>query len=342
MRAPTRRRRDRTLASPRSNVARTLVAACARRGAWPIAGARRDREAAVELQARTLLKRYGVVFRRLLAREANVAPWRELTRVYRRLEARGEIRGGRFVSGMSGEQFALGGAIEQLREIRRTPADGRCLVISAADPLNLAGIVTDRRARAGGRRHAHRLPRRRPDCRHGRRLCATIDRVVGCHAGVRRRGGDDAGGTADAGGAQRFSGEVMMRSIACALALAVVGDVDARRAGQEDSRPRRPPKTISLSGCVVRGEKTPDQYTLDDAAEGKYRLTGLNLRDYIGQRVQIAGGDRRDETADDQGRADAERERRRLRRARWTRRAPRWQPPAARPDRARSIFRNSR
>jgi ATP-dependent Lhr-like helicase len=104
-----------------------------------IAGAR---EAAVELQARTLLKRYGIVFRRLLAREANVAPWRELTRVYRRLEARGEIRGGRFVSGMSGEQFALDGAIERLRETRRTPASGACLVISAADPLNLAGIVT--------------------------------------------------------------------------------------------------------------------------------------------------------------------------------------------------------
>jgi ATP-dependent Lhr-like helicase len=100
------------------------------------------REAAVDLQARTLLKRYGIVFRRLLAREANVAPWRELTRVYRRLEARGEIRGGRFVSGMSGEQFALDGAIERLREIRRTPADGACLVISAADPLNLAGIIT--------------------------------------------------------------------------------------------------------------------------------------------------------------------------------------------------------
>jgi ATP-dependent Lhr-like helicase len=101
-----------------------------------------DRETAVELQARTLLKRYGIVFRRLLAREANVAPWRELIRVYRRLEARGEIRGGRFVSGMSGEQFALPGAIERLREIRRSPADGVCLVISAADPLNLAGIVT--------------------------------------------------------------------------------------------------------------------------------------------------------------------------------------------------------
>jgi ATP-dependent Lhr-like helicase len=115
-------------------------------GRWSIAGNAGvqacSREDAIELQARTLLRRYGVVFRRLLAREANVAPWRELARVYRRLEARGEIRGGRFVSGMSGEQFALAGAIEQLREIRRTPPDGRCLVISAADPLNLAGIVT--------------------------------------------------------------------------------------------------------------------------------------------------------------------------------------------------------
>jgi ATP-dependent helicase Lhr and Lhr-like helicase len=100
-----------------------------------------DREAAVETQARTLLRRYGIVFRRLLAREANVAPWRELTRVYRRLEARGEIRGGRFVSGMSGEQFALPEAVERVREIRRTPPDGHLRVVSGADPLNLAGIV---------------------------------------------------------------------------------------------------------------------------------------------------------------------------------------------------------
>src|SRR6185436_14354523 len=100
------------------------------------------REAAVDVQAWSLLRRYGVVFRRLLTREANAAPWRELTRVYRRLEARGELRGGRFVSGMSGEQFALPDAVERLREIRRTPADGRCLVVSGADPLNLAGVVT--------------------------------------------------------------------------------------------------------------------------------------------------------------------------------------------------------
>ena len=88
-----------------------------------------------------MLRRYGVVFRRLVAREANVPPWRELTRVYRRLEARGEIRGGRFVSGVSGEQFALGDAVERLRESRRTPHDGRLISITGADPLNLTGIL---------------------------------------------------------------------------------------------------------------------------------------------------------------------------------------------------------
>jgi ATP-dependent Lhr-like helicase len=118
-------------------------------GRWTVAGAAPVQEsadparaAAVETQAWTLLRRYGVVFRRVLARETLAAPWRELTRVYRRLEARGEIRGGRFVSGMSGEQFALPRAVERLREVRRTAADGRLLTISTADPLNLVGIVT--------------------------------------------------------------------------------------------------------------------------------------------------------------------------------------------------------
>jgi len=109
-------------------------------------------EASVEQHARTLLKRYGVVFRRLLTREANTAPWRDLTRVYRRLEARGEIRGGRFVSGMSGEQFALPEAVGTLREVRRTPSSGRIVTICTADPLNLVGIVTaGDRLRAGSR-----------------------------------------------------------------------------------------------------------------------------------------------------------------------------------------------
>jgi len=115
-------------------------------------------EAAVDAQARAFLCRYGVVFRRLLTREASPTPWRELTRVYRRLEARGEIRGGRFVAGMSGEQFALPDAVERLREIRRTQPDGRVLAISAADPLNLAGIVTtgDRVRVSGSNRMAYR------------------------------------------------------------------------------------------------------------------------------------------------------------------------------------------
>jgi ATP-dependent Lhr-like helicase len=95
-----------------------------------------------ELVAWTLLRRYGVVFKRLLARESVRPPWRELLMVYRRLEARGEIRGGRFVSGMSGEQFALPEAIGQLRAIRRLDGSGQLVGISAADPLNLAGIVT--------------------------------------------------------------------------------------------------------------------------------------------------------------------------------------------------------
>jgi ATP-dependent Lhr-like helicase len=123
-------------------------------GRW--AAVRQDdtepRDDAVEHQARTLLKRYGIVFRRLLTREPNAAPWRELTRIYRRLEARGEIRGGRFVSGMAGEQFALPEAVQTMREVRRTPASGSLAVISAADPLNLTGIVTaGDRARAAGR-----------------------------------------------------------------------------------------------------------------------------------------------------------------------------------------------
>jgi ATP-dependent Lhr-like helicase len=101
-----------------------------------------DREAAVETQARALLTRYGVVFRRLLARETNAAPWRALTAVYRRLEARGEIRGGRFVSGMSGEQFALPEAVERLREVRKSGRDGRLITISGVDPLNLTGVLT--------------------------------------------------------------------------------------------------------------------------------------------------------------------------------------------------------
>jgi ATP-dependent Lhr-like helicase len=113
-----------------------------RAGRWSLLVPSDYRDASVETQARALLQRYGVIFRRLLTREPNAAPWRELARVYRRLEARGEIRGGRFVAGMSGEQFALPDAVDRLREIRRSAPDGRLIVISACDPLNLIGILT--------------------------------------------------------------------------------------------------------------------------------------------------------------------------------------------------------
>jgi ATP-dependent Lhr-like helicase len=96
----------------------------------------------VEALAWTLLRRYGVVFRRMLTRETAGVPWRELVSCYRRLEARGEIRGGRFVSGSPGEQYALPDAVERLREIRRRGDDNTLITISAADPLNLTGFVT--------------------------------------------------------------------------------------------------------------------------------------------------------------------------------------------------------
>ena len=108
--------------------------------------------------ARTLLRRYGVIVRPLLAREALAVPWRELVRVYWRLEARGEIRGGRFVSGFSGEQFALPEAVALLRRTRSSKRDGGITVISAADPLNLTGVITrgERVAALAGTRIGYR------------------------------------------------------------------------------------------------------------------------------------------------------------------------------------------
>jgi ATP-dependent Lhr-like helicase len=88
-----------------------------------------------------LLKRYGVVFRELLSRESVQLPWREVLITLRRLEDRGEIRGGRFVNGFLGEQFALPVAVESLRASRVQEANGEIVRIAAADPLNLIGIV---------------------------------------------------------------------------------------------------------------------------------------------------------------------------------------------------------
>lgn len=107
----------------------------------------------VEHIARVLLRRYGVLFRKLLEREDGLPPWRELYYVLRRLEARGEVRGGRFVSGFSGEQFALPEAAAALRKTAKTPGRER-VAISAVDPLNLAGILTpgDKVPRLAGNR----------------------------------------------------------------------------------------------------------------------------------------------------------------------------------------------
>jgi ATP-dependent Lhr-like helicase len=142
-RTPTKRRRRTNLASiefagrwsllPRSGVVGAAV------GAPNDAG---SRETAMEKFARVLLRRYGVVFRRLLERESFPVTWYELGRIYRRWEARGEIRGGYFVGGVSGEQFALPEAIGLLRSIRKSSSNGALITLSAADPLNLQGILT--------------------------------------------------------------------------------------------------------------------------------------------------------------------------------------------------------
>jgi ATP-dependent Lhr-like helicase len=109
-----------------------------------------ERDESLEIYARVLLRRYGVIFRRMIERESFAVSWLELLRVYRRLEARGEIRGGYFVSGVSGEQFALPEAIGLLRSIRKKsalegekadPLKDQLITISGADPLNLAGIL---------------------------------------------------------------------------------------------------------------------------------------------------------------------------------------------------------
>jgi ATP-dependent Lhr-like helicase len=109
----------------------------------PAASAPQRRDEAVELIVRTLLRRWGVIFWKLLGREANwLPPWRDILMCCRRLEARGEIRGGRFVAGFSGEQFAAPEAIGLLRDARRKPHVRQLVSLSAADPLNLVGIIT--------------------------------------------------------------------------------------------------------------------------------------------------------------------------------------------------------
>ena len=138
------------LTPPRHRRRRTSGARLAAAGRWALFKRTRadqhvpaHKAERVEQIALALLRRYGVVFMRMLEREAAWLPrWRDLLRVYRKLEARGEIRGGRFVSGFSGEQFALPEAVAALRAIRRRTPDDSLVSVSGADPLNLAGILT--------------------------------------------------------------------------------------------------------------------------------------------------------------------------------------------------------
>jgi len=128
----------RSASSPADEPSRHAVAMS--RG--PAAAAHKADAEVIEHVARVVLRRYGVVCWRLLEREAAwLPPWRDLVRVYRRLEVRGEIRGGRFIAGLTGEQFALPEAIAQMREVRRRPAGDALVCLGASDPANLLGTV---------------------------------------------------------------------------------------------------------------------------------------------------------------------------------------------------------
>ncbi|MCZ6464236.1 MAG: hypothetical protein O7A09_07845, partial [Proteobacteria bacterium] len=110
---------------------------------WKVAGEHvADADALAEAVAEQVLARWGVVFRDVLVRENLAVPWRDLLWALRRMEARGTARGGRFVTGFVGEQYALPGAVDALRRTRRMPRKGELVELSAVDPLNLAGILT--------------------------------------------------------------------------------------------------------------------------------------------------------------------------------------------------------
>ena len=99
----------------------------------------------MEIIARVYLKRYGVVFRKLVAGEEFAPPWRDLVRIYRRMEARGEIRGGIFMEGVYGEQFCLPEALSQLRSTRKAAKTGELITLSAADPFEFNRITYARK-----------------------------------------------------------------------------------------------------------------------------------------------------------------------------------------------------
>ncbi|MDP9008244.1 MAG: DEAD/DEAH box helicase [Pseudomonadota bacterium] len=145
---PSGRRAGRPTSYAARHKRRLALFGMADAGRWAlvrrVSGDSKERkDEAVEQIVRTLLRRWGVVFWKLLTREADwLPPWRDILSCCRRLEARGEIRGGRFVAGFSGEQFATPEAIGLLRDVRRKPPTEQYVSLSAADPLNLIGILT--------------------------------------------------------------------------------------------------------------------------------------------------------------------------------------------------------
>ncbi len=151
-------------------------------GRWSllVPSEQRSQEEVLAEVARLFLRRYGIVWRDLVMREALAPSWRELLYVYRRMEARGEIRGGRFVGGFVGEQFALPEAVDMARAVRRKAPSGVRVQLSAVDPLNLTGVVTP-----------------------GPRVPATVGNVVtyvdGVPQGVAARGDEEEAETAQAG-----------------------------------------------------------------------------------------------------------------------------------------------
>ena len=141
---------------PRFGSLRARLAGVQAAGRWSVltspGDGRIDEEQRIQYLAEAMIRRYGIVFRALLARERGLPPWRSWLRVYRRLEAQGELRGGRFVSGFSGEQFASPAAIDELRAMRRSGSGLSRVRVASTDPFNLTGVLSPMRIPAQPRR----------------------------------------------------------------------------------------------------------------------------------------------------------------------------------------------
>ncbi|MDQ3979068.1 MAG: DEAD/DEAH box helicase, partial [Actinomycetota bacterium] len=131
-------------ARPISRFSRATAVTSASAGRWslvPVPGDQLDGEELAEAVAEQLLNRWGVVFRALYVRDSLRLSWRDIQWALRRLEDRGLVRGGRFVAGFGGEQYALAAAVEQLAHVRKAPRTGERVVVNATDPLNLVGVI---------------------------------------------------------------------------------------------------------------------------------------------------------------------------------------------------------